>query len=179
MRRFLVFGLPIVLLLGPFVLFATQIGRDTKLVPSVLINKPVPAFALPGLDEGDIGFFTDDLKGHVSVVNVFASWCIPCRYEHPQLMRLAEEHPEVTIYGINQKDQPDQAKALLAELGDPYDIIGADRNGRVSIDWGVYGVPETFVVNPDGIITYKHVGPISGESYENSLLPAISDAAGS
>ncbi|MCB9992152.1 MAG: DsbE family thiol:disulfide interchange protein [Hyphomicrobiaceae bacterium] len=177
MRRAVIFGLPIVLLAGLFFLFATQIGRDTKLVPSVLINKPVPDFTLTGIGDGDPGFSSADLLGHVSVVNVFASWCVPCRDEHPLLTRLAAEEQDIVLYGIDQKDPADQARAFLADMGNPYAVIGADRNGRVSIDWGVYGVPETFVVNAAGIITYKHVGPITEESYESSLLPAIRDAA--
>ena len=140
-----------------------NINRDPGLVRSVLIDKPAPAFALPAVAGlGVPGFDTAALKGEVTVVNVFASWCIPCRDEHPVLMAL-QDQTGVRLFGINQKDAPENAVKFLAELGNPYDAIGADANGRVSIDWGVYGVPETFVVNAQGIITYKHVGPIDAD----------------
>lgn len=178
MRRIALFAIPLVLVLALFTLFATQISRDTRLVPSVLINKPVPEFSLAAIDQipGNLpGFETKDLLGKVSVINVFASWCVPCRAEHEFLMKLAAEE-DVMLFGINHKDQADQATAFLSELGNPFDAIGADRNGRISLEWGVYGVPETFVVDASGTITYKHIGPISAESYETSLLPAIKTA---
>jgi cytochrome c biogenesis protein CcmG/thiol:disulfide interchange protein DsbE len=117
------------------------------------------------------------LKGHVSVVNVFASWCAPCHDEHPELMAL-KETLGVPIYGINQKDQPDDARAFLAQNGDPYAAVGADSNGRASIDWGVYGVPETFVVNARGIIVGKVVGPLDAANIKAQLEPAIARAKG-
>lgn len=182
MKRILLFSLPLVLLIGLVVLFATQIGRDSSLIPSVMIDKPVPEFALDPIDNPQIsqpGFATGDFSGRpageVTVVNVFASWCIPCRDEHPLLMELAGEE-NLRLFGINQRDAAENALAFLTELGNPYDAIGADTNNRVSIEWGVYGVPETFVVNAEGTITYKHIGPISPESYETSLLPAIEAA---
>ena len=109
------------------------------------------------------------------MVNVFASWCIPCRDEHPLLTALKAE-TGVRLFGINQKDAPENAAAFLAELGNPYDAIGADTNGRVSIDWGVYGVPETFVVDADGVIVFKHIGPLSAEAVETEVIPAIERA---
>ena len=111
----------------------------------------------------------------MTVVNVFASWCIPCRDEHPLLMALRDVDG-LRLFGINQADAPENARAFLAELGNPYDAVGADRDRRVSIDWGVYGVPETFVVDAQGIITFKHVGPLTPESIETELLPAIEKA---
>lgn len=178
MKR-LVFALtPLIVLVALVVLFATNINRDPNYVPSVLINKPAPQTDLaPLADYFDRpGFSTADLKGNgVIVVNVFASWCVPCRDEHPYLMQLASEG--VRIYGLNQKDAPDNAMNFLADLGNPYERIGADRNGRASIEWGVYGVPETFVVNNEGVITYKHTGPLSWQSLETSLNPAIEAAA--
>jgi cytochrome c biogenesis protein CcmG/thiol:disulfide interchange protein DsbE len=123
------------------------------------------------------GFDTASLGGEVTVVNVFASWCVPCRAEHP-LLEALKANTGVRLYGINQADAPENARAFLAELGNPYDAVGADRNRRVSIDWGVYGVPETFVVDANGIITFKHVGPLTPQSLERELLPAIA-AAGS
>ncbi len=181
MKRVLFLSAPLVLVIGLVILFASQMGRDTSFLPSVLINKPVPQFALgpiEGIKEviGDIpGFSTEDLKGQVSVVNVFASWCLACRQEHPLLMDL-KERGIARMFGINQKDAPEDALAYLDELGNPYDAIGSDFNGRASIEWGVYGVPETFVVNPEGVITYKFIGAFSPNSYEKSLLPAIEAA---
>lgn len=177
--RYLLFGLPLIALVALVAIFAVSINRDPSLVRSALIDKPVPTFALaavPGLDVP--GFDSAALKGQVTVVNVFASWCIPCRDEHPLLMDLAQGG-EVALFGINHNDAPENARAFLAELGNPYDAVGADRDRRVSIDWGVYGVPETFVVNSDGIITFKHVGPLSPESFETELLPAIAAASAS
>jgi cytochrome c biogenesis protein CcmG/thiol:disulfide interchange protein DsbE len=168
--------LPLVVLAGLLALFATNINRDPSLVQSVLINRPAPRFdlaAVPGLAVP--GFATADLKGAVTVVNVFASWCVPCRAEHPVLMQLQAES-DVRLYGINQKDAAENAVAFLTELGNPYTRVGADTDNRVSIDWGVYGVPETFVVDADGVITYKHVGPLTPAALVNELLPAIARA---
>lgn len=143
---------------------------------SVLIDKPAPAFVLAAVPELDVpGFDTASLKGQVSVVNVFASWCIPCRDEHPLLMALRDT-ADIRLLGINQNDAPENARAFLAELSNPYDAVGADRDRRVSIDWGVYGVPETFVVDADGIITFKHVGPLTPQTLQSDLLPAIARA---
>jgi cytochrome c biogenesis protein CcmG/thiol:disulfide interchange protein DsbE len=173
------FALPLVVLAALLGIFAVSLKRDPSYIPSVLINKPAPDFALPPVvGTGAPGFDTDALKGHVTLVNVFASWCVPCRDENKVLMSL-KDFTDVPIYGINQKDQPDNARAFLAELGNPYAAIGADSNGRASIDWGVYGVPETFVVNAKGIITFKIVGPIDANSVKSALLPAIAAAKAS
>ncbi|VAW20743.1 Cytochrome c-type biogenesis protein CcmG/DsbE, thiol:disulfide oxidoreductase [hydrothermal vent metagenome] len=181
MKRALLLTVPLILVIAMVALFATQIGRNTSLLPSVLINKPVPQFTLgpvAGIKEaiGDIpGFSTEDLKGDVFVVNVFASWCLACRQEHPLLMDLKSRNI-ARVYGINQKDAPENAISYLKELGNPYDAIGSDFNGRASIEWGVYGVPETFVVNPDGIITYKFIGAFTPQTYKTGLLAAIESA---
>jgi len=175
--RYVLFGLPLIALVALVAIFALSINRDPSLVRSVLIDKPAPVFAMdavPGL--GVPGFDTAALKGQVTVVNVFASWCIPCRAEHPLLLAL-RNLSDARLFGINQNDAPENARAFLAELGNPYDAVGADRDRRVSIDWGVYGVPETFVVNADGIITFKHVGPLTPETFENDLMPAIAKAS--
>jgi cytochrome c biogenesis protein CcmG/thiol:disulfide interchange protein DsbE len=179
LKRLLLAVLPLLLLVGLVAVFALNMDRDPSLVRSVLINKPAPSFALPAVaGTGVDGFDTGSLQGQVTVVNVFASWCIPCREEHPLLERLKAE-TGVRIFGINQKDAPENAAAFLAELGNPYQRIGGDADNRVSIDWGVYGVPETFVVNAAGIITFKHVGPISPDSLEKELIPAIEKAKAS
>ena len=176
MKRILLAVLPLLLLVGLVAVFALNMDRDPSLVRSVLINKPAPTFALPAVaGTGVDGFDTAALQGEVTVVNVFASWCIPCREEHPLLERLKAE-TGVRIFGINQKDAPENAVAFLTELGNPYQRIGGDADNRVSIDWGVYGVPETFVVNAAGVITFKHVGPISPQSLEKEVIPAIEKA---
>ena len=176
MTRIALLLLPLVVLAGLIAVFALSIDRDPNLVRSVLIDKPAPEFTLPAVEGLDSpGFDTAALTGEVTVVNVFASWCIPCRDEHPLLVNLKEQ-TGVRLFGINQKDAPENARAFLAALGNPYDAVGADSNGRASIDWGVYGVPETFVVNAEGIIVFKHVGPISPETLRNELLPAIERA---
>lgn len=176
MKRIVLAVLPLVLLVGLVAVFALNMDRDPSLVRSVLINKPAPAFSLPAVPgTGVDGFDTASLQGEVTVVNVFASWCIPCREEHPLLERLKAE-TGVRIFGINQKDAAENAVAFLTELGNPYQRIGGDTDNRVSIDWGVYGVPETFIVNAAGVITFKHVGPISPQSLEKEVIPAIEKA---
>ncbi len=171
--------IPLAVFGGLVGVFATQMGRDTSYVPSALLNQPVPQFELAAVDGLDLdGFSTADLAGNgVKIVNVFASWCVPCRDEHPYLMDLAERD-DIEIFGINYDDPAENARAFLRELGNPYARVGADRDRRVGIEWGVYGVPETFVVNAEGVITFKHVGPVTAQSYEQRLLPAIAEAAG-
>ena len=174
--RYLLFGLPLIALIALVAVFALSIDRDPGLVRSVLIDKPAPVFTMEAVPElGVPGFDTAALKGDVTVVNVFASWCIPCRDEHPLLVAL-KDIPGLRLFGINQSDAPENARAFLAELGNPYDAVGADRDRRVSIDWGVYGVPETFVVDANGIIIFKHVGPLTRQTIETELLPAIEAA---
>jgi len=168
--------LPLLLLAALVAVFAMNMDRDPSLIRSVLIDKPAPAFALAAVaGTGKEGFDTASLAGEVTVVNVFASWCIPCRDEHP-LLEVLKQRTGVRLYGLNQRDAPENAVAFLSELGNPYDRIGADSDNRVSIDWGVYGVPETFVVNARGVIVYKHVGPITPDSLEREVLPAIEKA---
>ena len=149
-------------------------------VPSALIDKPVPEFALPpvqGFEEAG-GFATADLgNGEIALVNIFASWCGPCRVEHPLLMALAEAGT-VPLYGINYKDTPDDAERWLGRLGNPYTLMGADLDGRTGIDWGVYGVPETFVIDGAGRIRYRHVGVLSRHDLDETILPLIEDLRG-
>lgn len=167
------FMLPVAvfLVIGGFLYVGLSLNPGN--IPSALISEPVPEFSLPPLEGYERGLSSEDLgHGEVSLVNVFASWCGPCRVEHPLLMRLDAEGI-VPVYGINYKDRPKDAVAWLAELGDPYTLIGADRDGRVSIDWGVYGVPETFVIDRQGRIAYKHIGPIMPRDLNDKILPLI------
>ncbi|MEQ8604814.1 MAG: DsbE family thiol:disulfide interchange protein [Marivibrio sp.] len=176
MKR-LVYLLPLAVFLGVAGYFAAQLlsGRDAMEVPSALIDRPAPEFALPPLWDGGEGLSTADLKGGgPAIVNVFASWCVPCRAEHPMLMRLAEE-TGAPVHGIAYKDDPAASKAFLEELGDPYTKIGVDQNGRVAIDWGVYGVPETYVLDGDGRIRYKRTGPITPRHMEDDILPLLEE----
>jgi len=154
-------------------------GDDPSIVPSALIGQKVPAFELPPIDGMTLpGLASADLaRGRVTLVNVFASWCGPCRLEHPVLMELAKRG-DIAVAGINYKDEPENARRFLTSLGVPYQAIGADPGGRASIDWGVYGVPETFVVDGTGIIRFKWVGPVSDERALKRLEAAIRDAKG-
>jgi len=167
--------LPLIAAIAILLVFMLGLRRDdARVLPSALIDKPVPAFELPGLGDGP-SFAAADLKGGgVKLINIWASWCGPCRIEHPYLVMLAAEG--VTLHGINYKDQPANAAAFLAELGNPFERIGVDANGRTGIEFGVYGVPETFVINAEGRITFKHVGPILERNI--SKLRAAIDAAG-
>jgi cytochrome c biogenesis protein CcmG, thiol:disulfide interchange protein DsbE len=176
--RYLLFALPLLLLAGLVAVFATSIDRDAGLVRSVLIDRPAPQFSLPAVEGlGVPGFDTATLGGQPTLVNVFASWCIPCRDEHPLLEAIKQE-TGIRMFGINHYDVAENARSFLSELGNPYDAIGWDYNRRVSIDWGVYGVPETFLVDADGVIVFKHVGPLTPEAIEAELLPAIESTKG-
>ena len=176
--RYALFALPLLVLVGLVAVFAFSIDRDATLVPSALIDKPVPAFTLPPVEGLDVpSFDAEALRGAPTIVNVFASWCLPCRDEHPLLAALKAD-TGIRLFGINHSDAPENARAFLAELGNPYDAVGADRDRRVSLDWGVYGVPETFLVDAEGVIVYKHVGPLSPEAIENGLLPALERLGG-
>ncbi len=146
-------------------------ARDPGRLPSALIGRPAPPLDLPPIDGPGEGLRSDRLGGAVALVNVFASWCPPCRAEHPMLMRLAREG--VAIYGVNYKDRPEDARAFLAELGNPYRAVGADRTGRTAIDWGVYGYPETFVIDRAGLVRYRHVGPITPHDLETRIRPLL------
>ena len=162
--------LAIAALLG--VAFYWGLWNNDDRLPSTLIGRPVPEFALPPIEGRTEGLSSEDLRDEVSIVNVWASWCVPCRLEMPLLVDLAATGT-VPIHGINYKDAPDAALGFLAELGDPYTRIGAERQGRVSIDWGVYGLPETFVIDATGRIAYKHVGPFDRRSLEEDILPVV------
>jgi cytochrome c biogenesis protein CcmG/thiol:disulfide interchange protein DsbE len=171
----------VVTVMSFFFLLALRSGDPSRL-PSALIGKPVPEFSLgpiEGLSAGGsapAGVSSADLaSGEVTLVNVWASWCGPCVQEHPQLVALKKQYG-LRLIGINYKDEPEAARRFLARNGNPFDAIGADRNGRVSIDWGVYGVPETYVVDGRGRIAFKFVGPISQAAIRDAILPAIAKA---
>jgi len=174
----LVVLLPLAVFAALAALFLAQLmsGRDQSAIPSALIGQPAPATALPPLDgTGLPGIDGTDFAGRVTVVNVWASWCVPCRDEHPHLMQLAGD-PRFTLAGLNYKDKPGNARRFLGELGNPFAAIGVDASGRAGIDWGVYGVPETFVVGRDGKIAWKHVGPFDDRSVREELLPQVEKA---
>ncbi|MGB3447217.1 DsbE family thiol:disulfide interchange protein [Rhodopseudomonas sp. BAL398] len=163
---------PLTIFLGVAVVLAWGMTRNPSAIPSALIGKPVPEFTLPPVKGRTLGLASADLNGEVSLVNVFASWCTACREEHPIFMQLKAKGI-VAIHGLNYKDQPDDAARWLNTMGDPYARTGADRNGRVAIDWGVYGVPETFVITKDGRIAYKHIGAVTPKVLEDTILPLI------
>lgn len=184
-RRLIIAFLPLAIfaaLIGVFVMQLTS-GKNNSVIPSALIGKPAPDLALaplegalraggpmPALDSGAI-------EGKLTLVNVWASWCVPCRQEHPVIMELARD-PRLNVVGINYKDRNDNALAFLTELGNPFNAIGIDPKGVAAIDWGVYGIPESFLVSPDGVVLYKHVGPLSEDAVKNQLLPKIEEALG-
>ncbi len=165
-----VFVFPLIVFAGLAVALGWGLTHDPRVIPSALIDKPIPEFDLPPVKGRTLGLSSADLRGEVSLVNVFASWCTACRYEHPLFMRL-KAAGVVPIHGLNYKDKPDDAAAWLDDLGDPYTRTGADISGRVGIEWGVYGVPETFVLNRDGRIAYKHIGPVTPKVLDETLLP--------
>ena len=169
MARFLV---PLAVFIVMVAFLAVGLGLNPREIPSPLINKAAPAFQLPQLHQPDKTFSQQDMKGKVWLLNVWASWCVSCRQEHPLLMDLAKSNV-VPIYGLNYKDPREDALAWLKELGDPYVLSVADRNGRVGIDYGVYGVPETFVIDKEGAIRYKQIGPVTPEALRDKILPLV------
>jgi cytochrome c biogenesis protein CcmG/thiol:disulfide interchange protein DsbE len=169
-RAFLL--LPVGIFLALLVMLGWGLGRDPSVLPSVLIGKPVPTFTLPPVQGRTLGLSSADLKGEVSLVNVFASWCVACRQEHPVFMGLRRINT-VPIHGMNYKDRPQDAEKWLNTMGDPYTRTGADLDGRVSIDWGVYGVPETFVIDAEGRIAFRQVGAVTPEIYREKIGPLI------
>lgn len=170
--------LPVLLFAGIALLLWKGLSGDPSSLPSTLINKPVPVFELPavaGLNVPGLSH-VDFRKGRVTIVNIWASWCGPCRLEHPLLMELADRK-DVVLVGINNKDDPANAARFLGALGQPFAAIGSDTTGRVTIDWGGYGVPETFIVDGAGVIRFKHVGPLSAELLNGRLAEEIKKAA--
>ncbi|HML08173.1 MAG TPA: DsbE family thiol:disulfide interchange protein [Xanthobacteraceae bacterium] len=180
-RRFIVL-VPLIMFLGLVLLFLIGLNNsDPSRIPSALIGHAAPQTSLPpvaGLDRNGAplpGLDPASFNGAVTIVNVWASWCVPCHDEAPLLMRLAQDR-RVRVVGINYKDEPENARRFLGRYGNPFAAAGADRNGRAGIEWGVYGVPETFVVGRDARITYKLVGPITSENLDSVLKPQIEKA---
>lgn len=176
-RRWLAL-LPLFVFLALAGVFAAQLlsGRDSSVVPSALIGAQAPQIALPPLEGVALpGLDPAQFAGKVTLVNVWASWCGPCRQEHPFLMQLAKDE-RLTVVGLNYKDRPENARRFLGDLGNPYDAIGVDDSGRAAIDWGVYGVPETFLVGKDGKIAWKQVGPFTAEIVAGALKAEIEKA---
>lgn len=176
-RRWLAL-LPLLMFLALAGVFLAQLlsGRDTSTVPSALLDQPAPQTLLPPLEGANLpAFDLGELAGKVTLVNVWASWCVPCRQEHPVLMELSRQG-EVEIAGLNYKDKPENARRFLSELGNPYTMLGVDQSGRAAIEWGVYGIPETFLIGKDGKIAWKHVGPFDPQNVATTLLPEIKKA---
>lgn len=171
MNRFLI---PLALFIGLVVFLAIGLGRDPHEVPSPLINKPAPAFQLPQLHEPAKTFSAQEMRGKVWLLNVWASWCFSCREEHPLLLDFARSGA-VPLYGLNYKDQRNDAIAWLNELGNPYLLSAVDLDGRVGIDYGVYGAPETYLIDREGVIRFKQVGPLTPEVIQNKILPLARD----
>ena len=172
MRR-LAFIAPVVVFIAVAIALFIGLGRDPKILPSMLIDRPLPAFDLPDARPDVVGreLASTDFTGQPMLLNVFASWCVSCRVEHPLLMRLSQEG--VPIHGLNWKDAPGAGAAWLKEFGDPYARVGDDASGRVAIDLGVTGAPETFVVDKHGVVRYRHVGPITPQVWDNTLSPLM------
>ncbi|MBX3646361.1 MAG: DsbE family thiol:disulfide interchange protein [Rhodocyclaceae bacterium] len=168
----IIFVLPLILFGILSIFLGIGLTLNPREIPSPLVGKAVPTFNLPPVKGRTLGLTNSNLVGEVSLVNVFASWCVACREEHPIIVDLARRHV-VPIHGLNYKDKPDDAARWLDEWGDPYTRTGADIDGRVGIDWGVYGVPETFVIDRDGRIAYKHIGPMTKEFVAEKLVPMI------
>jgi len=171
-----IYIIPVLLFAGlAYFLFHSLIAPPPTELPSALIGKPAPALTLAPLDHDAQGFGPADLKGHVTIVNVFASWCVPCREEGPLLSTLAGLKG-VALYGLVYKDTPEKARAFLKDVGNPFSRIGLDKSGEAGIEWGVYGVPETFVVDADGIIRLRYAGPLTPDVLSGQILPAIERA---
>lgn len=167
------FLLPLVLFLAlaAYLWRGLDPDRDPQLLPSALIDKPAPVFSL-GTLLGNGVLASDEMKGQVVLVNFFASWCVPCRAEHPVLMTLSHDLA-VPLYGIAYKDKPEDSAKFLAELGNPFRRTGLDQNGRTGIDFGVYGVPETYAIDRDGRIRWRHVGPLDQAAIDHELMPLL------
>jgi cytochrome c biogenesis protein CcmG/thiol:disulfide interchange protein DsbE len=166
------YGLPVLAFAALTLTLGWALNQDPRTIPSPLIGQPAPQFTLPPVKGRALGLSSADLVGEVSLVNVFVSWCVECRAEHSLLLQWKAD-AVMPIYGLNYKDAPDDAAKWLKTFGDPYTRTGADLNGRIAIDWGVYGIPETFVITRDGRIAYKQIGPLNPGVLGDTILPLI------
>jgi cytochrome c biogenesis protein CcmG/thiol:disulfide interchange protein DsbE len=167
--------IPLILFLAMSLLLGIGLTLDPKDLPSTMINKPAPAFSLNLLQQPEKTFSPADYHGQRWILNVWASWCVACRYEHPLLNEIANK-TDIPLVGLNYKDEPDAARKWLQERGNPYDKSPMDIAGNAGIDWGVYGVPETFVIDEAGLVIYKHTGPITADVVNNEILPLFKPA---
>ena len=174
MSRYLV---PLILVAVMIPVFIIGLNRDPSEVPSPFLNKPAPEFELPRLKDPGLTVGSADYAGQMVLVNVWATWCAGCRQEHDYLLKLASEN-DIPIYGLNWRDQRSKALSWLSQLGDPYIASGFDEDGRVGIDWGVYGAPETFLISADGIVLYKHLSPLTEAVWQREFRPRILAAKG-
>ncbi len=173
-QKLIVFS-PLIIFGALAVFFYLQLtsGRNAQVLPSVLIGEKAPSIDLPALERFDLPALNDEaISGKLTLLNVWASWCVPCRQEHPFLVDLAKDE-RLNIVGLNYKDKPFNAAQFLTGLGNPYTAVGVDSTGEATIDWGVYGVPETFVIAPDGTIIYKHIGPITDAALADKIMPVL------
>jgi cytochrome c biogenesis protein CcmG, thiol:disulfide interchange protein DsbE len=166
--------IPLAIFLVLVVFLAIGLTRNPQELPSALIDKPAPTFRLPQLKQPDKTFSAEDMRGKVWMLNVWASWCVACRDEHPFLFEY-QKSGAVPIYGLNYKDRPEDALGWLSELGDPYLLSAVDLDGRVAIDYGVYGAPESYIIDKSGTIRMKHVGPVMPEVWEKKILPLVQE----
>ncbi len=168
------FLIPLALFLGLVVFLAIGLNRDPREVPSPLINKAAPDFKVEQLDQPQLQFAPADLKGKVWVLNVWASWCVACKEEHPLLLDFAKSGV-APLVGLDYKDQRKDALQYLRQQGNPYDLIAMDKDGRVGIDYGVYGVPETYIIDKQGVIRFKQIGPVTPEALQTKMIPLIKE----
>ncbi|HEV7377571.1 MAG TPA: DsbE family thiol:disulfide interchange protein [Pyrinomonadaceae bacterium] len=168
------FILPLALFLVLVVFLFIGLGRDPHEIPSPLVDKPAPAFALPVLSAPQRSFKSEEMRGKVWLLNAWASWCVACREEHPLLLELSRSGV-VPIYGLDYKDERPNALAWLGEFGNPYTLVLSDTDGRTGIDYGVYGVPETFIIDRNGVIRYKQIGPITEEALQKKIIPLVKE----
>jgi cytochrome c biogenesis protein CcmG/thiol:disulfide interchange protein DsbE len=165
--------IPAVFFVGMLALLFLGLGRDPNQVPSALVNRPLPDFVRPDLHDANATVSSEQLRGGVFFVNVWATWCPPCHAEHPYLVEISEREPDVTFVGVNYKDDPEAARQFLAERGNPFDINLVDPDGRLGIDLGIAGAPETFLVDASGTIRYRHVGAINNEVWDSVFKPIV------
>jgi len=170
--KILRWSLPLAIFVVVLAFLFVGLFRDPREVPSQLIGKPAPAFSLARLHEPEARLSTQDMRGQVWLLNVWASWCVSCRVEHPLLLDLAKANV-VPVIGLAYKDKPSDGRAWLTSNGDPYKMSIVDLDGRVGIDFGVYGVPETFVIDKNGVIRYKQIGPLTAEALKETILPLV------